>query len=221
MRLQPAFVLPLALSACGTTPPNPSLAPPATTPVATVSVAQSPVSAAPASSSTTAPANDAPSVTVLPVAVTSGKAVEYIEGSVEVFKKTNQDPPDILFRGVVHFEKSAQNQIRTDQPLVWERTGLPAELSFADAELYCKKQGMRLPTTDELIDLVDARDASGDLDECAFRALGSLYWTATPGEYLDTRWRLDRAANAPSAGSLNSTGFVRCVRDLAEQGPTG
>ena len=123
--------------------------------------------------------------------------------------------------------------------LVWQRFGSDHGLSFADAEATCTARAMRLPTSDELAELMSTGpDMEHALDTCAFPGEVSIivlggdatargYWTSSSPPYIpvldakpgpDSRAIVSREREqvSTSGGSINDAEqyHVRCVRDL-------
>jgi hypothetical protein len=109
--------------------------------------------------------------------------------------------------------------------LIWQRFNSPSALERDEAKTYCGApstlaelggKGWRLPTTKELLTLVDySVPAPGPaIDETAFPGTpADFFWTATPlPEGKDGLWNVDFAYGHSTTYPRGSASYVRCVR---------
>lgn len=98
--------------------------------------------------------------------------------------------------------------------LVWERVDSSQMLTFSAAKAHCTERRMRLPTVEEAASLGDSGRPDPAVDVCAFEVHGDQLWTASAGEYVNTRWTVNSVGISPSARGTGSEASVRCVHSL-------
>jgi hypothetical protein len=113
--------------------------------------------------------------------------------------------------------------------LTWQRGSAPATMTAPPAETYCASlslggfsSGWRLPTTKELMTLVDAAVSQPAIDTTVFpEATENAYWTSTPytGSLMtfpptQGYWVIDFYDGSPYGPYviISGTADVRCVR---------
>jgi hypothetical protein len=117
--------------------------------------------------------------------------------------------------GVVHDTKTG---------LDWQQGTSATKYIYADALSYCSANsaglpgtGWRLPSTKELLTLVDDRaPVAPAIDTAAFPATQqSEYWSATtytPSPRTPSAWTVSFSDGSMDSSAMTSTYYVRCVR---------
>ncbi|MDP9002679.1 MAG: DUF1566 domain-containing protein [Myxococcota bacterium] len=106
--------------------------------------------------------------------------------------------------------------------LMWQQTAPSLSYTWADAKAYCMGLTLagyadwRLPTTIELISIVDYSKNVPALDMAAFAGGTSEVWSSTPfARTPSTAWEICFAAGDTGGDSVVASNFVRCARGPA------
>jgi hypothetical protein len=103
--------------------------------------------------------------------------------------------------------------------LVWQRAVPAARLSFDDAKTYCSglalggRTGWSLPTTIELLSLVDTKSHAPAINSTAFPSTPSVaFWSATGYEGIaNEAWAVQFNDGGASIATTSTLNAVRCV----------
>jgi hypothetical protein len=100
--------------------------------------------------------------------------------------------------------------------LVWQRQASASEMTWGQAQTYCKNAGLRLPTVKELRSIVDftIADPGPTIDQKAFPNTPSQsFWTSSPYPAASSAWSVsfkNGVSSPPMAEGVSLR--VRCVR---------
>lgn len=105
----------------------------------------------------------------------------YPKESFEVLKEILKEVKQNKVSSVIESELV----VKDSNGLMWDKNGSDKEMTFADAEKYCKELTLggftdwRMPTRPELLTLVDDTKYNPAIKD-GFKTRSSYYWTSTP-----------------------------------------
>jgi hypothetical protein len=99
--------------------------------------------------------------------------------------------------------------------LTWQRQNNGAAPNFADAGTYCAQMGngFRLPTTKELLSLIDPMEYSPAIDRNAFpNATSAEFWSSTPVYSSSSLYVVNFDEGSTTTRGSGDGKYVRCVK---------
>ncbi|HHD81875.1 MAG TPA: DUF1566 domain-containing protein [Campylobacterales bacterium] len=131
----------------------------------------------------------------------------------ETNQKSSKWNPKI-YRGERSYTQQGSDKVKDNYTgLIWQRKGSNGKFTHPEAEAYCKRHGMRLPTIEELYYLADVTQKdSPKIDNDYFDIKADWYWSSTPyRDNSDAAWVVYFNNGLDSMYNHTDTGYVLCV----------
>lgn len=115
-------------------------------------------------------------------------------------------------------DESVELVVKTPDGLMWDKNDSDKEMTFAEAEEYCKNLRLggfsdwRMPSREELLTIVDLTKYNPAIKD-GFNTKSSSYWTSTPyAGCSGSDWVVSFGGGGVYYSSRSSNYYVRPVR---------